>query len=415
VKGVQSYLGFCNFYRRFIKNYSKLARALYRLTRQDVPFEWSQDCQEAFDRLKESLTDAPVLRHYQSDLPTRVETDASDEVVAGVLSQKDSLDQWHPIAYFSTSMTAPEQNYEIHDKEMLAIIRALGEWRAELEGLQREDRFEIITNHRALEYFMTTKKLNARQARWADFLSRFHFTIKYRPGKENTLADALTRKDGMNITQKGKNRTQVLLKPESLEEGVMPKADSDELSPIEADSDIIERVLRENQSSRTLEDYRVKARKGHQDWELDGERLLFQGRLVVPKEGDLIARLLDEIHRQKSTAHPGRAKTLRLIKERYYWDTWRNDIRRYGDNCLICKRMKAYKDKTPGLLRPLPIPARSWQHIAMDFRSVPKDKNEHDAIFAVVDRLTKRPISIPCHKTATAKDMAWMYIDHIYR
>ena len=86
-------------------------------------------------------------------------------------------------------MSTSEVNYEIHDKEMLAVIRALEEWRAELEGLQRKERFEILTDHRALEYFMKTKKLNARQARWAEFLSRFYFLIRYRPGKQNTLAD----------------------------------------------------------------------------------------------------------------------------------------------------------------------------------------------------------------------------------
>jgi hypothetical protein len=163
---------------------------------------WDQACQEAFEKLKESLTSAPVLYHYQSELPTKMETDASDGVVAGVLSQEVE-GKWHPIAFYSKTMSAPEQNYEIHDKEMLAVVRALEEWRAELEGLQREDRFSIYTDHRALEYFMTTKKLNARQARWGEFLSRFYFIIRYRPGKENTLADALTRREGEKVDMGG--------------------------------------------------------------------------------------------------------------------------------------------------------------------------------------------------------------------
>ena len=145
-------------------------------------------------KLKELLTNAPLLSHYHPELPTRLETDASDGVVAGVMSQQVN-NLWHPIAYYSKIMSAPELNYEIHDKELLAIVRALEEWRAELEGLQRNERFAILSDHRALEYFMTTKKLNARQARWAEFLSRFYFLIKYRPGKQNTLADALTRRE----------------------------------------------------------------------------------------------------------------------------------------------------------------------------------------------------------------------------
>jgi RNase H-like domain found in reverse transcriptase len=217
VKGVQSFLGFCNFYRRFIKDYSRIARPLNRLTKASLPFQWDTDCQTAFDELKKRLASAPVLRHYQPDLPTRIETDASDEVIAGVLPQQKGND-WHPVAYYSKSMSPPEQNYEIHDKEMLAIVRALEEWRAELEGLQRKERFDILTDRKALEYFMTTRKLNARQARWAEFLSRFYFLIRYRPGKQNTLADVLSRKQVGN-NQNG-HRLQVLLKPDCLEEKI---------------------------------------------------------------------------------------------------------------------------------------------------------------------------------------------------
>jgi hypothetical protein len=89
-----------------------------------------------------------------------------------------------------------EQNYDIHNKEMLAVIRALEEWQAELQSLQRSERFAIFTDHRALEYFMTTKKLSARQACWAEFLSRFYFLIKYHTGKSNIIADILSCKDG---------------------------------------------------------------------------------------------------------------------------------------------------------------------------------------------------------------------------
>jgi reverse transcriptase-like protein/integrase-like protein len=414
VKGVQSFLGFCNFYRRFIKDYSRIARPLNWLTKANLPFQWDTDCQTAFDELKKRLASAPVLRHYQPDLPTRIETDASDEVIAGVLSQQKGND-WHPVAYYSKSMSPPEQNYEIHDKEMLAIVRALEEWRAELEGLQRKERFDILTDHKALEYFMTTKKLNARQARWAEFLSRFYFLIRYRPGKQNTLADVLTRK------QVGKNqsghRLQVLLKPDCLEEKVTQEF-MGELMPVELEPTVVERVVEENLSASSLEEYRVRAREGDADWKLEHNQLLFRGLLVVPEEGDLRARLLDEIqiHRQISTAHPGRQKTKKLLRSRYYWPTWNYDVDRYLDNCLTCKRMKTARDRTPGLLQPLPVPARPWQHISMDFRSSPSDRHGYDAVFAVVDRLiSKRPISIPCHKTITAREIAQLFIVHVYR
>jgi len=195
-------------------------------------------------------------------LPTKVETDASDEVIAGILSQQDSSGEWHPVAYYSCSMSTSEVNYEIHDKEMLAVIRALEEWRAELEGLQRKERFEILTDHRALEYFMTTKKLNARQARWAEFLSRFYFLIRYRPGKQNTLADALSRPEKTDLKMDN-HRMQILLKPESLDVDIKQEIPTEHssvpvLAPLNPELDVVNQVLAANRTALSLNRYREK-------------------------------------------------------------------------------------------------------------------------------------------------------------
>ncbi len=128
VKGVQSFLGFCNFYRRFVGEYGRIARPLTLLTKKGILFKWTEQCQEAFDCLKEAMISAPVLRYYNAELPTMVETDASKGVVAGLLSQQDpDTGLWHPVAYFSKTMLPAELNYDIHDKEMLAVVRALEE------------------------------------------------------------------------------------------------------------------------------------------------------------------------------------------------------------------------------------------------------------------------------------------------
>ena len=194
VKDVQSFLGFANFYRRFIYGYSKLAAPLTQLTKKDIVFNWTPDYQKAFDALKNAFTSEVILKHYNPDIKIVVETDASDYVSGGILSQYDENDVLHPIAYFSKKHNPAECNYEIYDKELMAIVRAFEEWRPELEGSATP--IDVITDHKNLEYFMSTKQLSRRQARWSEFLSRFNYHITYRPGKAGGKPDALTHRSG---------------------------------------------------------------------------------------------------------------------------------------------------------------------------------------------------------------------------
>ena len=420
VKGVQSFLGFCNFYRRFVKGYSRISKPLHRLTRKDQPFEWNHACQEAFEKLKRSLIEAPVLRHYDPNRETRVETDASDGTIAGVLSQLCEDGCWHPVAFYSASMNGAEKNYEIHDKEMLAIIRALSEWRAELEGLQREERFKILTDHRALEYFMSTKNLNARQARWAEFLSRFYFLIQYRPGRQNTLADALSRPEIKK--NKESSRMQLILKPERLDPDiVMEQQDNPthqvEMNALESELQVVDEIRAENRAAESLESWRKKVGEEKSPWKLVDGLLCFNNRLIVPIEENptLRAKLLKEIHEQSSVAHPGKRKLRALVRERYYWTGWTRDVDQYVSNCLVCRRTKIARDKTPGLLKPLPIPKRSWQHISMDFMDAPMTKTGHNAMLVMVCRLSKKPISIPTTRKVNARELAKLFLRYYYR
>ena len=162
-KEVQSFLGFTNFYRRFIEDFSHHARPLFDLTKSDTKWKWTTEEQSAFDSLKNAVTSAPILMSPDNSRPFRIEADSSDFATGAVLSQQSPDDEkWHPVAFLSKSLSPVERNYEIHDKEMLAIIRAMEEWRHFLEGAQHK--FEIWTDHKNLEYFMTAKKLNRRQA-----------------------------------------------------------------------------------------------------------------------------------------------------------------------------------------------------------------------------------------------------------
>ena len=203
-KEVQSFLGFTNLYRRFIRDFSHHARPLFDLV-GSASWRWGNEQQKAFQTLKDAVTSRPVLIFPDENRPFRVEADSSDFATGAVLSQQSVEDEkWHPVAFFSKSLNAVEQNYEIHDKEMLAIIRALEEWRHFLEGAHHK--FEIWTDHKNLEYFMTAKKLNRRQARWSLYLSRFEFSMCHHPGRSMGKADALSWRadhgDGSNDNER---------------------------------------------------------------------------------------------------------------------------------------------------------------------------------------------------------------------
>ena len=148
----------------------------------------------AFEMMVTAFTTAPVLRHFDHDRQVIIETEGSDYVSAGVLSQYDDNGVLHPVTYFSKKHSPAECNYNIYDKERMAIIKALEEWRPECEGAAYP--LKLITDHKNLEYSMTKKLLNRRQARWSEFLTRFDYGIVYRPGKSNGKADALMRRLG---------------------------------------------------------------------------------------------------------------------------------------------------------------------------------------------------------------------------
>jgi len=192
VKDIQSFLGFANFYRRFIFNYLDIVVPLTRLTQKDAPWNFSEDCRRSFNALKHAFTTTPILTHFIPDTPIIMETDASDYAVAGILSITCADGEIRPVAYYSRTLTALELNYDTHNKELLAIFKAFRNWCHYLEGSASP--IDVVTDHKNLEYFSTSKVLSHRQAWWSEFLSQFNLIIRFRPGKLGAKLDALTRR-----------------------------------------------------------------------------------------------------------------------------------------------------------------------------------------------------------------------------
>jgi hypothetical protein len=210
-KQVQSFLGFVNFYRRFIRDFSHHARPLFDLMGKNAPWVWGDVQQAAFDELKRMVTSMPVLTFADDARAYCVEADSSDFATGAVILQQGDDEKWHPIAFMSKSLNAVERNYEIHNKEMLAIIHALEEWRHYLEGAQHK--FEIWTDHKNLEYFCTAQKLNQQQVRWSLYLSHFDFSLHHKPGKSMGKPDALSQRADHTDGSKD-NKDITLLRPD---------------------------------------------------------------------------------------------------------------------------------------------------------------------------------------------------------
>jgi hypothetical protein len=418
VRDVRAFLGFANFYRRFIAGFSDIVTPLVRLTRKDISFRFDSACTDAFEQLKEAFCSAPILRHFNPDLTCVVEADSSDYVTAGVLSQHDEYGVLHPVAYLSKRLNPAECNYEIYDKELLAIVRCFEQWRPELEGAAFP--IQVLSDHKNLQYFTTTKQLSHRQARWAEYLSRFNFQITYIPGNKNTKPDALTRRSQDEPAQEDarRNRRQVLLKPEIFK--LPPQQDVLNFSNTERTIEQI--IVDEYPNDEFIRETSKLIRDGAQrstkitlaDCKLREDRLFFQNRLVLPESDELRLKLLRSVHDAPIGGHQGRARTLDLLQREYYWPKMHETVARYVKSCHVCSRSKASRERKQGLLKPLPVPQRRWRDISVDFIVGLPESQGFSNIMVVVDRLSKMFHVIPC-SSITAPETAKLFLTHVWK
>jgi len=304
---VQAFLGFVNFYRRFIWDFSAKARPLFNLTCSERVWMWNGKEQMAFKDLKTAVTTALVLVSSQDSEPFWVEVDSSDFATGAVLSQQLTMDgKWHPMAFYSKFLSSVEQNYEIHNKKMLAIICMLEEWGHFLEEATHP--VEIWTNHKNLEYFMMAKKLNHCQARWSLHLARFDFLLHYCPRCPMDKLDALLRRaDHRNGASDNENI--VLLQPEFLAvcalEGV-------ELTGIE--QKILSDIHKGNRNgdqeepiAKAAQELRSSANEAvySSEWSNIDGLLRFRGKIYVLRSPDLHRQIVALCHDTQIAGHPG--------------------------------------------------------------------------------------------------------------
>jgi len=202
VKDIQSFLSFANFYRHFIYNFSDITVPLTCLTRKHIPFVFGEKECGTFKYLKTAFASAPILTHWIPGRPIIVETDTSDYALAAILSIELENREIHPVAFHSRSFNLTELNYNVHDKKLFAIFEAFRIWHHYLDG--SATLVDVVTDHKNLEYFSTTKILNCCQAHWAEYLCQFNLIICFHPGKLGAKPDALTRRWDVYAKEGGK-------------------------------------------------------------------------------------------------------------------------------------------------------------------------------------------------------------------
>ena len=416
VKAVQSFLGFANFYRRFIRDYSKVVSPLTALTKKDATFEWTSKADSSFESLKTRFTTAPILRHFDPALAAFLETDASDYAIGSILSQAGEDGMLHPVAFDSRKLAPAELNYAIHDKELLAIVWSFSRWRSHLLGAEQQ--IQVLTDHNALEYFMTSKQLTRRQARWAELLSEYNFLIKYRPGKQSEKPDALSRRDDVypssgegSYSQNNTHNFRPLINQPKIMQA------TSFLCEIHYDYDLpfLDALLLAQQQDPQVQRLReqvsntTRTTSATLEIRVDGI-LLFNGKIYVPNDAEIRLRILRMYHDHPVSGHQGRDKTLELITRKFEWPDSRTFVMDYIASCGPCTRNKPRRHKPYGLLQSLPIPEQPWHSISMDhIEQLPLSRG-HDSILVVVDRFSKMAIFIATTVTATSKDLAGEFL-----
>ncbi|GJR22850.1 retrotransposon-related protein [Tanacetum coccineum] len=343
----------------------------------------SDEAIESFHALQQAMVNSPVLALPNFDKEFIIETDASGYGVGVVLQQEG-----HPIAFLSKTLAPKHQSLAAYEKELLAMVLALQKWR----GYLLDRHFKIRTDHFSLIHVLNQRITTPFQAKWLPKLIGFDYEIDYKKGKDNVVADALSR-----VQQPGQ-LFQILLTVDS--------------------SELVEAVKATWSSDPALKSMILSLQQGHYKnsrYTWFANELRRKGKLVVGNDEQLRLKLVSHFHESPTGGHSGVQATMKRLAAYFYWKGLKKMVKQQIHLCDICQRNKPDLAAYPGLLQPLQIPTKVWHDISMDFiEALPLSQNK-SVIFVVVDRLSKYAHFIPLSHPYIASHVAQAFLDNVYK
>ncbi|GMJ10271.1 hypothetical protein HRI_004696300 [Hibiscus trionum] len=382
IKDLRGFLGISGYYRRFVRDYGTLARHLTNLLKKGG-WKWGTEEDVAFDELKRAVSNAHVLTLPDFSVEFSVETDASDLGVGAVLTQRGK-----PIAFFSRGLGVRHQGLSVYKKEMLAVLMAVKKWSAYLVGRH----FKIKTDHQSLKFLTENQAVTPAQQKWVVKMLGYDYEVVYRKGNTNIVADALSRKPV--------NEGVELMAISSVDTGVMARVKNSW-----SNDDKLQKIITDLQGGSLK----------HHKYSWDEEILRRKGKILVGQDESLRKDLMNYFHCSPIGGHSGADVTVRRLSSIFFWKGLRKNVKSLVRECGVCQRNKGDLSHPRGLLQPLPIPDKVWTSISMDFvEGLPKSRG-NDVILVVVDRLSKYGHFIPLSHPYTAKDVARIFLENIFK
>jgi hypothetical protein len=315
-------------------------------------------------------------------------------------------------------MNKAEHNYKIYNREMLAITEALKDWRMYLEGLPQP--FEIITNHRNLEFWRTAQNLTRRQARWALLLANYDFVLIHKPGVENGASDGLSRQSRHKVSDAKDNNDQVVLSPKHFHRLAATAFDlgSAKVSAPSLKRRIKDCLDRDSSVAEALKSLKAKGPRqllnGLLEWEEQDRLVYYKGKLYIPNNKELRGDIVKSCHDSLAAGHPGKHSTLELVSRLYWWPQMASFVDKY---VLDCEKCQCYKpaQHSKVVLQPQEVPAGPWQHVGIDFITQLPPSNHFDSIAVYVDHYSDQAHLVPCKSNLTAEGTANLHYRDVFR